>query len=195
MVDNILVIYAHPNKEGNNGYILKKVEEEIGSSNYDLIDLYMDGFNPVLSNDELYTHGNKKISKGIEDYQKRFERADKLILIYPVWWNGAPAILKGFFDKLLTPGFGYYFKPIILKQGIPIKLFKEKKAVVFLTTTSNKLLYTLYSGRRPHRQAKKDLLGFLGIKTRVIHIDKCVSGINRDKIAKKVRKGVKKIKI
>ncbi|QQE78849.1 NAD(P)H-dependent oxidoreductase [Alicyclobacillus sp. SO9] len=57
--------------------------------------------------------------------------ADHLIFIYPVWWYGAPAVLKGFFDRVLAAGFAYEYK------GLPPKgLLRGKSAWVMYTIDS-----------------------------------------------------------
>ncbi len=194
---NALIIYAHPNKKGHNGYILKKVEEELKERNqdYKVIDLYKEKYNPVMREDELYTHGGDKLYNDVKKHQELFESADRIILVYPIWWMGMPAILKGFFDRLLRPKFGYYFKPIAFNQGIPIGLFKDKKAAVFQTTTAHRFLEYLASFGRQKKQAKKDMLGLLGIKSKVYHVDTCLKCDEKQmqKIDRKVQKGVKKL--
>jgi NAD(P)H dehydrogenase (quinone) len=68
------------------------------------------------------------------DEQAEVERADCLALIYPVWWNEAPAILKGWFDRILSKGWAYD----ITADGEFKALLKLKK-VVILNTADNPL--------------------------------------------------------
>ncbi|MDE7460300.1 MAG: NAD(P)H-dependent oxidoreductase [Paramuribaculum sp.] len=74
---------------------------------YQVIDLYADGFNPVL------THG--EISSGsvtdelVERYISMLQRTDRLVIIFPIWWGTMPAILKGFFDRVFVCGRIYDF--------------------------------------------------------------------------------------
>lgn len=191
-----LVIYGHPNKEGHNGEILKNVLKKLNERHisYDLLDLYHMNFNPVLDSTELYTQG-KKPSKEVLGFQKMIKNADELILIYPVWWNGMPGIVKGFFDRVLTPGFAYYFKKLIFNQGYPVGLLKNKTATVFLTTGSMKILYHVFTGGRAHKQVKRDLLGMTGMKVKVYHVDKCVKFdlSQKKRIKKVVRNAFKRI--
>lgn len=189
-----VIIYGHPTKQGHNGAFLEAVTKSLDErkADYKVIDLYKENFDPRLSKEELYTQGGKKISTQIKSYQKLVDDTTKLIFIYPVWWAGAPSIVKGFFDKLLTPRFGYYFKPLAFNQGYPVALFKDKRALVFLTSTSQKVLYSFFSGRRAHKQIKKDLLGFVGIKSKVYHLDMCLKldDWQRGRINKYVKKGL-----
>ncbi|MFT4261096.1 MAG: NAD(P)H-dependent oxidoreductase [Candidatus Woesearchaeota archaeon] len=191
-----LVIYGHPNKKGHNGFILKSVLKKLDERHidYKMLDLYHMKFNPVLDETELYTQG-KKPKKDVLKYQKLIREADELIIIYPVWWNSMPGIVKGFFDRVLTPGFAYYFKHLIFNQGYPVGLLKNKTASVFLTTGSNRWLYKIFTGARAHKQVKRDLLGMTGMKVKVFHLDSCLKFDERAKkrIKVLVRKAFKRI--
>ncbi len=103
---NSLIIYAHPYKESFCAGILSRCLSCLDSA--DLIDLYEDGFNPVMSGEELALY-NKGESKDplVPLYQKKIAAAGRLIFIFPVWWYDAPAILKGFFDKVLLKDFAF----------------------------------------------------------------------------------------
>jgi NAD(P)H dehydrogenase (quinone) len=188
----ILIIYAHPPVEGHCFEILKNVEQDLKSKNkeYELIDLYKENYDPVMHADELYTVGNRDISPQNKLFQEKISNSELLILIYPVWWNSPPAILKGFIDKVFTPRFAFSFKSIfspniktllakiipgkwgfMIDFGIPIKLLKGKKAIVFCTSSSPKVATFFLLGNRFKTTMKKDMLGFFGIKTKLYHID------------------------
>jgi hypothetical protein len=62
-----------------------------------------------------YTGNYLYRGKPIEMYkkiQKQITESNHLIFIYPVWWGSMPAILKGFFDRVLTPGFAFRFNDL-----------------------------------------------------------------------------------
>lgn len=161
-----LIIYAHPDTEprGNGYCILSEVKNALFSANkkYTLVDLYKDNFNPVLRKEEHYVSGGKELASEVLSYQKMIADAEKIIIIHPIWWGGMPAILKGFFDRVLTPGFGYKYE-----QGIPKKLFSDKKATVFVTSGGPAWYSRAVQEARAQRNMRKDILGFLGINARV----------------------------
>lgn len=104
-----LIILAHPYAKSFNHYIKDEVEKILSSQKeVKVIDLYKDGFDPVLSQEDLriYMQGKTSDTKVIE-YQNDLMDCDDLILIFPIWWYEAPAILKGFMDKVLLPGFAF----------------------------------------------------------------------------------------
>lgn len=162
-----LIIYAHPETEGHCLETLRQVEGKLKNSNseYEVMDLYKIDYDPLLREDELYTIGNRNVSQQNLEIQQKIKDSQNLIFIYPVWWETMPAIMKGFFDRILTPKFGYSFK----KGGIVTKLLKGKKAVVFMSLGSPKAKYLLFSNI-PKRVIKKRILEFCGIKTKVFQL-------------------------
>jgi NAD(P)H dehydrogenase (quinone) len=158
----MLIIYAHLNKDGYCGYILKKFQSELENKKieYQLLDLYAEHYDPILKPEEHYTSGHRIIAEDTARYQKLLLENDKFVVIFPTWWNGAPAILKGFFDRTLTNGITYKYV-----NGIPRGLLKGK-AAVFTTTGGNSLLEILFLGNRGLRVVVNDTLRFCGIKAK-----------------------------
>lgn len=185
-----LIIYAHPRTKGFCSAILDKVISCLDESKikFEFIDLYKIDYDPKLKAEEHYTSGGKKISEQNVLFQKKISSVDKMIIIYPIWWNSPPSILKGFFDRVLTPGFAYRFK-----GKIPIKLLKNKKAVVFITHGSPNFYTTLILRDRGAKVVTKDILGFCGIKSRFFKIGDCRKMDDKKKalIEKLVRRGLK----
>jgi putative NADPH-quinone reductase len=74
----------------------------------DVIDPRADGFDPVMSADELAAwRRDEVLDPLVRAYQERVRRANHLVLVFPVWWEAMPAATKGFLDKVVTPGFAY----------------------------------------------------------------------------------------
>jgi NAD(P)H dehydrogenase (quinone) len=108
----MLIIYSHPNKLGHCGYILEKITDKLSSQNksFELLDLYEINFDPRLKPEEHYTSGHKNVSPEVIEIQEKIKAHDDFIFIYPTWWGGPPAMLKGFFERVLTHGFAYYYE-------------------------------------------------------------------------------------
>jgi putative NADPH-quinone reductase len=71
-------------------------------------DLYGDSFNPVLSENERATYYSKHYdSSDIQEQVERLVNAQALVLLFPTWWFGFPAMLKGWFDRVWGPGAAY----------------------------------------------------------------------------------------
>jgi NAD(P)H dehydrogenase (quinone) len=130
---NVLVVYAHPNPQSFNAAILRQVErglQEAGHT-FTVVDLYKDNFNPVLVVNETFRRRDLKDHPETAHYRDLLRWADHLIFIYPLWWCGTPAILKGFFDRVLASGFAYTYEGIV-----PKGLLRGKSAWVFYTMDS-----------------------------------------------------------
>lgn len=162
-MSKILIIFAHPNHDGHHGYFLKqclKLIEEKGCE-YELIDLYAIGYDPVLKPQELYSAGKKEVSEQNQDFQKKIKDANRLLFIYPTWWSNMPAILKGWLDRVFVSGFGF-----IYKSGIPIGQLKGKKAAVFTASGSPRIYSFFWTKERSLKILTHDILHFCGIKTK-----------------------------
>lgn len=123
------IIYAHPWEGSFNKAILDEVMKV--TPEYYLIDLYKDGFNPVMSQADLalYSEG-KSTDAHVEKYNKILDDTNRIIFIFPIWWYDMPAILRGFLDKVLLKGSAYYSDETGLH---PIRDIQE----TFLFTTSS----------------------------------------------------------
>ena len=192
-----LVIYAHPNVEGHCSHILAEVKEQLG--NCDIIDLYKLKYDPVLHKNELYTKGKKAIDKLNKSFQQKIKKADNLIFIYPVWWGTMPAILKGFFDKVLTSPFAFQFvvKPFvsIIAGYLPEGRLKGKKAAVFVTTGAKKWQGKLI-GEKFKYIIRDDILGFCGIRAKIFQLANCKKwdAKRQPEIKRLVKQGLKFLK-
>ena len=122
-----LIIYAHPNPESFNQAVLQKVVE--ASAGHDVIirDLNGENFPPVLRWQECINTFNKEYAKDVQVEQKFWQEADLITFVYPLWWMGFPAILKGYLDRVLTHGFAYQ------TGKETIGLLKGKKMQQFVT--------------------------------------------------------------
>ena len=164
----MLIIYAHPNKDGHCGYVLEQIQKKLNSQkkDYKVLDLYKMNYDPILKPEEHYTSGHKEIAKETAEIQKLIKSEDKFIIIFPTWWNGTPAILKGFFDRILVSGFGFRYE-----GPIPKGLLKGKVAVI--TTTGGPVwAEILLLGKRALKVVAKDTLAFCGFKTKGFMIGK-----------------------
>jgi NAD(P)H dehydrogenase (quinone) len=158
-----LIIFANPSHEGHGGYLLSEITNKLKNEqkDYEIIDLYALNYNPVLKKEELYSAGNKEISEENLNFQKKIQAADRLIFIYPIWWQNMPAILKGFLDRIITGGFG--FKYVL---GVPVGLLKGKKAAIFASCAGPVFYTRFFIANSAINVLEKHILHFCGIKTR-----------------------------
>ena len=71
---------------------------------FNLTDLHADGFDPTMSCDERRTHKDPGVAPALEPYADDLRWAQALVLVYPTWWSGQPAMLKGWIDRVWVAG-------------------------------------------------------------------------------------------
>jgi NAD(P)H dehydrogenase (quinone) len=101
-----LVVYCHPVPESFCAALRDTVIATLERNGHavDLLDLYAEGFDPVMPADER--RGYNEMKRGdhpFPDHAERLEKADALLFVYPTWWYGLPAMLKGWLDRVWTP--------------------------------------------------------------------------------------------
>ncbi|MBN9258049.1 MULTISPECIES: NAD(P)H-dependent oxidoreductase [unclassified Mesorhizobium] len=107
---NVLVLYAHPVETSFNAGLHRTIVERLKAAghNVDDCDLYAENFDPRLTRAErLGYHDQRGPDDAVAGYVERLQRAEALVLSFPVWNYGYPAILKGFFDRVFLPGVSF----------------------------------------------------------------------------------------
>jgi NAD(P)H dehydrogenase (quinone) len=106
----VLYVYCHPLDESFHGSIKTKATTALARAGHavDLCDLYAEGFDPVLSAEGRRTYHDESVNqRGLETYVERLRAAEGLVVQFPTWCFGPPAMLKGFFDRLFMPGVAF----------------------------------------------------------------------------------------
>ncbi len=106
----ILVIYAHPVETSFNAALHRLIVERLTAAGHivDDCDLYAENFDPRMTRAERLAYHDQRIpDEGAAPYVQRLLAAEALVLSFPVWNFGYPAILKGFFDRVFLPGVSF----------------------------------------------------------------------------------------
>lgn len=118
-----LVVYCHPVPESYNAALRDAVIRGLKAAGHevDLMDLYAEGFDPTMAREERLNYHQLGINvRPIADQLARVKEAEALIFVYPTWWYGHPAMLKGWLDRVLVPhetfGLPKPFRP--LERGL-----------------------------------------------------------------------------
>ena len=107
---NVHYLYCHPLLESFHAAIRTEALAGLSEAGHsvDLCDLYAEKFNPVMSAEERREyHDLSKNQSGVTNYVRRLREADALVMQFPVWSFGPPAMLKGWMDRLLMPGVAF----------------------------------------------------------------------------------------
>ena len=135
---HVLVIFAHPLGDSYAAALRDTVVAalETGGHTVDLCDLYREDFGPILSAQEWRDYENT--SRQVE----RLRQAEGIIFVFPSWWYGMPAILKGYFDRVWLPGVAFEFGPQAIRP-----LLKSIRIFGVVTTTGAPEWFTrIYMG-------------------------------------------------
>lgn len=117
-------------------------------------------FDPVLHDgyDQSQT-----LEPDLLEAQRLIHWAEHLVFVYPVWWGGVPALLKGFFDRVLQPGFAFKYRG---RSQLWDKLLSGRSADLLVTLDTPPWYFRWVYGAPAHRQMVRTILGFCGIRTR-----------------------------
>lgn len=106
----VLYLYCHPLAESFHAGLRAEALAGLAAAGHevDLLDLYAEGFDPVLSAEGRRAYHDAGPNRaGLEPYVERLQAARGLVVQFPVWSFGPPAMLKGFFDRMFMPGVGF----------------------------------------------------------------------------------------
>lgn len=105
-----LIVKAHPLSESLCSTMTLRVVEMLRAAGNEVIveDLYAMDFDAAMSPEERASYYEGPYSaKAAADRIENLLSAEAIVLIFPTWWFGFPAILKGWFDRVWAPGVAY----------------------------------------------------------------------------------------
>ncbi len=116
-------------------------------------------FEPVLSGAEISDLRSGVIRHDVAVEQEHVRRADVMHFIYPIWWTGMPAILKGYIDRVFSYGFAY----LSGKDG-PIGLLKGKKVFIYNSLGQSREEYEKDMFHALNLTSDKGIFNFCGLE-------------------------------
>ncbi|MCE4048811.1 NAD(P)H-dependent oxidoreductase [Bacillus sp. Au-Bac7] len=160
----MLVVYTYPNHKSLNyaffQQVLKGSKENKNIKEIQVLDLYEEGFNPLLLFNEQKRRRDMHIDPVLEKYRQQMKWADKLVFVYPIWWGRPPAMLLGYIDQMFASNFAYKDKKGLFPEGL-----LKGKSVVCVSTMKGPTHYPLLWLNNAHKiLMKKALFNFVGIK-------------------------------
>jgi NAD(P)H dehydrogenase (quinone) len=158
-----LIIYTHPNHQSLCYAFLQNVikgcNENSNIKDLQVLDLYEEGFNPLLVFNENKRRRDMHLDPDLEKYRKQILWANQLVFIYPIWWGRPPAMLLGYIDQMFAANFAYRDKKGLLPEGL-----LKGKSVVCISTMKGPGKYPLLWLNNAHKiLMKRALFQFIGI--------------------------------
>jgi NAD(P)H dehydrogenase (quinone) len=162
----VLVIFAHPVETSFHAAMHTRVVAALRKAGHEVddCDLYAEGFNPVLSREERLNYHDTSINQlPVKAYVERLQRADALVFCFPVWCFGLPAMLKGWFDRVLMPGVSFDISdPEHVKPALT-----HLKRIAAVTSYGRPRWMAFVMGDPPRKVIKRYLGALTGSKARI----------------------------
>jgi NAD(P)H dehydrogenase (quinone) len=158
-----LLIYAHPNHRSLNYAFFEAVQKGLQQNPafqlIDALDLYSEGFDPVLVFHENKRRRDMYKDPELEVYREKIKQANLLVFVYPIFWGRPPAMLLGFIDQVFAANFAYRHDSLL-----PEGLLAGKRAVC-VSTMKGPRFYSRFFLHNAHQiLMKKALFQFVGIR-------------------------------
>jgi len=112
---HVYILYAHPARHSFSRDVLEAFTKGLREAGHDfeIHDLYASGFLSDMDETqyrrEVGWTPDAPVPGDVRAEQERVNRADALVFIYPLWWSDCPAKLKGWFDRVWTYGYAYFY--------------------------------------------------------------------------------------
>ena len=146
-----LVLIAHPCDDSFTHAAADTAVTALAGAGHDVdvIDLYACGFRAQMSYDErlAYETDDPISDPQVAEHAALLKRADVLVFVYPTWWSGLPAIMKGWLERVLVPGVGFELD----ERNKVVPGLKHVKRIVGISTYGSPRTYIRLvndSGRR-----------------------------------------------
>lgn len=159
MPQKILVIQGHPRTESLCGALAEAYADGARERAHEVrrLDLASLHFDPIL---HAGFAGPQALEPALLEAQQQLAWANHLVFVYPVWWGGPPAVLKGFVDRTFLPGFAFKYKE---NSSLWDKLLKGKSARLIVTADSPGWWLALVTGNPAVKLMKGPVLDFCGV--------------------------------
>jgi putative NADPH-quinone reductase len=160
MGKRILLILGHPSGTSFCAALAERYIQSAIDAGHEVRQLRLGelDFDPVLR--EGYQQ-IQVLEEALSAAQSDILWAEHLTLVYPIWWGGIPALLKGFFDRVFLPGFAFKYRQ---GKAFPDKLLKGRTAHLLVTMDTPAWYYRWIYRMPGLHQVRKTTLEFCGIK-------------------------------
>lgn len=162
-----LVVIAHPCDDSFNHAAARSAVRglERAGHHVDVIDLYADGFRAAMSLAERLAYETDRpiLDDQVADHANRLGRAQILVFVYPTWWSGLPAILKGWLERVLVPGVGFRFDE---RSGKIRPGLRQVRRIVGISTYGSPRAYVRLINDNGRRTLTRTLRLSCGVRAR-----------------------------
>lgn len=165
MSQRILIILGHSAQSSFCRQLAERYQHRAQAQGHSIrwLDIGQLQFDPILHQGYQQI---QPLEADLQQAQQDILWAQHLVWVYPIWWGGLPALLKGFIDRVFLPGFAFKYRE---NSSFWDKLLSGRSAQLLVTMDSPPWYYRWISGAPGHRQMKRTILNFSGIQPVKIH--------------------------
>jgi NAD(P)H dehydrogenase (quinone) len=106
---HVLVVLSHPDPASLSHALAQRFIEGVEKAGHtaELADLHAEGFNPIWNSSDIAHAEGASLPNDLAEEQKRIERCNAVCMVFPLFWFGMPAMLKGWIDRVWSWGWAY----------------------------------------------------------------------------------------
>jgi putative NADPH-quinone reductase len=163
-----LVVYAHPCADSFVAAVAERATAALshGGHHVEWLDLHQASFDPRLTADEHGAHRGPLATKPqIVPYAEQLRRCDTVVLIYPTWWGGQPAMLKGWLERVWVNEVAWAL-PADTGRGAPQPLLRNVRRIIAITTHGSSKWINALEGEGGKRIVKRAMRASCGWRCR-----------------------------
>jgi len=155
----VLIINGHPDKESFNYALANAYKEGLSKTDVEMTEINIRDLNFNVNLQHGYRQ-RVELEPDLLDAIDKIKNANHIVWVFPMWWYGYPALMKGFIDRTFLPGIAFEF---IEGSPFPKKLLKGKTARIIITADTPRWYDWLFMRSPALNQFKKGTLEFCGI--------------------------------
>src|SRR5438045_617315 len=160
MTKRVLVILGQPEGKSYGGALAGAYAEGARTGGAEVREIRLGDlkFNPAPLPGQLKPGD---LEPDLTQAQQAITWAEHLVFVYPIWWGTIPALLKGFIERVFTPGFAVRYHDNSPRWD---KLLKGRSARLIVTLNTPSFIYRWFFGRPGHVTMKRTILQFCGVR-------------------------------
>jgi len=159
---HVLAVFAHPRRDSLTGALLDATLAGLADAGHtsEVADLYREQFEARFQVADYAQFTGQTLPDDVLREQARVDRAQALVLVFPVWWWSFPAMLKGWMDRVFSEGWAYRFEP-----GLSRGLLPDRPTLLLGVCGSRESTFRKYGYAEAMRvQLDVGILGYCGLR-------------------------------
>jgi NAD(P)H dehydrogenase (quinone) len=165
-----LVVFCHPVPESFGAAVRDAAVEALAARGWEVrvLDLYAEKFDPVLGTDERRTYNDRAPSDpALAAHFEHLRWADAMLFIYPTWWYGLPAMLKGWFERVWATDVAFRLPP---DGGRIVSLVPHIRRIGIVTTCGAPWWFSFLVGQPGRKTILRGIRAICAPRCRTLYV-------------------------